>query len=92
MIGMLLILLTVGIGYICFSLWRLNKSMNEMQIIHKAILKKVVEIDNSKGVEAHRRIIKNLYGIYAALWGSPVAVDEPTPEGGYKSTVINRNF
>ena len=85
------ILLVVGIAFVGWQLYRIAKILKDSHIIQKAVLKKAIDIDNAIGTDAHRRIIKNLYAIYAAIFGVPKPVVKPTPDG-YEDTIIDRKF
>jgi len=69
MILILLGLLIVGVLFLGWQLWKISKTLRDMHVLHKAILKKTIDIDGAHGTIAHRQIMENLYSIYSAIFG-----------------------
>ena len=85
------ILLVLGVAFIGWQLYRIVKVLKDSHIIQKAVLKKAIDIDSAIGQDAHRRIMKNLWAIYSAVFGHPQPAVRPTPDG-YETKIIDRKF
>jgi len=64
-----LIFVFVVLIFVSWQLWKINKTLKDMHVLHKVILKKTIDIDGAHGTVAHRQIMENLYSIYSAIFG-----------------------